>query len=161
MATDWGNSSVPMPFWDVIRCMSAQNALYDVMMMPDGVLREDDFDPQSLDGYRMLVVPDCVVLTKNQEEAILRFARTGAPVLIYGRLAEGILFLKDSYGTEEDGSTLCICPSREDMANLSNMTTSNAIRTLSVFVQERLISLDGRKIKILNEPALQKISRMG
>ena len=80
---------------------------------------------------------------------------------IRGRLAEGILFLKDSYGTEEDGCTLCICPSREDMANLSNMTTSNAIRTLSVFVQERLISLDGRKIKILNEPALQQISRMG
>ena len=30
-----------------------------------------------------------MVLTKNQEEAIRRFAQTGAPVLIYGRLAEG------------------------------------------------------------------------
>ena len=47
------------------------------------------------------------------------------------------------------------------MANLSNMTTSNAIRTLSTFVQEGLIALDGRKIKILNEAALQKTSRMG
>ena len=80
---------------------------------------------------------------------------------IRGRLAESILFLKESYGTEEDGSTLSIYLSREDMANLSNMTTSNAIRTLSVFAQEKLIALDGRKIRILDEPAIQKISRMG
>ncbi len=80
---------------------------------------------------------------------------------IRGRLAESILFLKESYGTEEDGQTLSVYPSREDMANLSNMTTSNAIRTLSAFVQEGLIVLDGRKIKILNEAALQKTSRIG
>lgn len=87
MTTDWGNSAVAMPFWDVIRCMSAGNALYDVKMMPDGVLREDDFDARELDGYRMLVVPDCWKLTENQEEAILSFAKGGAPVLIYGRLS--------------------------------------------------------------------------
>jgi CRP-like cAMP-binding protein len=80
---------------------------------------------------------------------------------IRGRLAESILFLKESYGVNEDGCTLNACLSREDMANLSNMTTSNAIRTLSVFAQEKLISLDGRKIKILNELALQKISQKG
>ena len=80
---------------------------------------------------------------------------------IRGRLAESILFLKESYGMDEDGCTLNACLSREDMANLSNMTTSNAIRTLSVFAQEKLISIDGRKIKILNELALQKISKMG
>jgi hypothetical protein len=87
MTTDWGNSAVAMPFWDVIRCMSSGNALYDVKMMPDGVLREDDFDARELDGYRMLVVPDCWKLTANQEEAILSFAKSGAPVIIYGRLS--------------------------------------------------------------------------
>lgn len=80
---------------------------------------------------------------------------------IRGRLAESILFLKESYGMEEDGKTLNIYLSREDMANLSNMTTSNAIRTLSTFAQEKLIAIDGRKIKILDEPALQKTSKMG
>lgn len=80
---------------------------------------------------------------------------------IRGRLAESILFMKKSYGVEEDGCTLSIHLSREDMANLSNMTTSNAIRTLSLFASEKLIALDGRKIKILNEPELQKISRIG
>ena len=64
---------------------------------------------------------------------------------IRGRLAESLLFLKESYGLEEDGSTLSIYLSREDLANLSNMTTSNAIRTLSQFATERLITIDGGK----------------
>ena len=76
---------------------------------------------------------------------------------IRGRLAESLLFLKESYGLEEDGSTLSIYLSREDLANLSNMTTSNAIRTLSQFSTERLITIDGRKIKIIDEEKLKGI----
>ena len=74
---------------------------------------------------------------------------------IRGRLAESLMFLK------EDGSTLSIYLSREDLANLSNMTTSNAIRTLSQFAAERLITIDGRKIKIIEEEKLKKISKIG
>lgn len=80
---------------------------------------------------------------------------------IRGRLAESLLFLRDNYGLEEDGSTLSIYLSREDLANLSNMTTSNAIRTLSQFASERLIAIDGRKIKVIDEEKLRKISRIG
>ena len=80
---------------------------------------------------------------------------------IRGRLAESLIFLKESYGLEEDGSTLSIYLSREDLANLSNMTTSNAIRTLSQFATERLITIDGRKIKIIDEEKLKKISKIG
>ena len=80
---------------------------------------------------------------------------------IRGRLAESLMFLKESYGLEEDGSTLSIYLSREDLANLSNMTTSNAIRSLSQFAAERLITIDGRKIKIIEEEKLKKISKIG
>jgi len=80
---------------------------------------------------------------------------------IRGRLAESLLFLRDSYGLEEDGATISIYLSREDLANLSNMTTSNAIRTLSTFVTEHIIAMDGRKIKIIDEERLRKISRRG
>ena len=80
---------------------------------------------------------------------------------IRGRLAEAILFLKDNYGVEEDGRTLNIYLSREDLANLSNMTTSNAIRTLSMFSSENLIAIDGKKIRILEEAQLRKVSKMG
>ncbi len=80
---------------------------------------------------------------------------------IRGRLAESLLFLKENYGLEEDGSTLSIYLSREDLANLSNMTTSNAIRTLSQFATEKLIAIDGRKIKLMDEEKLKKISKIG
>ena len=80
---------------------------------------------------------------------------------IRGRLAEALIVLLDNYGYEDDGSTLRIYMAREDLANLSNMTTSNAIRTLSGFVSEKLITVDGRKICILNEPMLRKISKFG
>lgn len=80
---------------------------------------------------------------------------------IRGRLAESLLFLMDSYGLEEDGATINIYLAREDLANLSNMTTSNAIRTLSNFVTERIIALDGRKIKVIDEDRLRKISKLG
>jgi CRP-like cAMP-binding protein len=80
---------------------------------------------------------------------------------IRGRLAESLLFLQDCYGREEDGATLSIYLSREDLANLSNMTTSNAIRTLSTFVSEHVIAIDGRKVKIIDEERLRKISLQG
>lgn len=80
---------------------------------------------------------------------------------IRGRLAEALMVLKENYGYEDDNSTLKIYLAREDLANLSNMTTSNAIRTLSGFVSEKIIIVDGRRIKIINEPMLKKISKFG
>ena len=79
---------------------------------------------------------------------------------IRGRLAEALVFLIDNYGLEDD-HTINIYLAREDLANLSNMTTSNAIRTLSMFVLEKVIAIDGRKIKILDEQKLRKISLLG
>jgi CRP-like cAMP-binding protein len=80
---------------------------------------------------------------------------------IRGRLAESLLLLLKNYGYEEDGKTLAMLLPREDLANMSNMTTSNAIRTLSQFAQEGIIGIDGRHIKILDVPTLEKISRLG
>jgi CRP/FNR family transcriptional regulator, polysaccharide utilization system transcription regulator len=80
---------------------------------------------------------------------------------IRGRLAESLLFLKDTYGFENDGNTINISLSREDLANLSNMTTSNAIRTLSTFANEHILEIVGRKIKITDLHSLEKISTLG
>jgi CRP/FNR family transcriptional regulator, polysaccharide utilization system transcription regulator len=80
---------------------------------------------------------------------------------IRGRLAESLIFLKDTYGLEEDEKTIKVYLSREDIANLSNMTTSNAIRTLSNFASEGVIALDGRKIQIKDFDKLEKISELG
>ncbi|HAN79785.1 MAG TPA: Crp/Fnr family transcriptional regulator [Bacteroidales bacterium] len=80
---------------------------------------------------------------------------------IRGRLAEALLYLKDTYGYEEDEQTVAIYLSREDLASLSNMTTSNAIRTLSTFTMENMIEVDGRKIKIHDEESLERVSELG
>lgn len=80
---------------------------------------------------------------------------------IRGRLAESLLTLKKNYGLDDDGVTIAMYMSREDLANMSNMTTANAIRTLSQFAQEGVLAVDGRRIKILDESALVKISQIG
>lgn len=80
---------------------------------------------------------------------------------IRGRLAETLLSLFDKYGTTDDGCTLNIQMSRDDLASLSNMSTSNAIRTLSAFAGEALIALDGKQIRMLDFDGLDAVSRAG
>lgn len=80
---------------------------------------------------------------------------------IRGRLAESLIVLRDTYGFENDGKTIKAYVSREDLACLSNMTTSNAIRTLSMFATESVIVLEGKKIKIVDTGRLEKISHLG
>jgi CRP-like cAMP-binding protein len=80
---------------------------------------------------------------------------------IRGRLAESILILRDIYGYEADGKTVRVSLSREDIANLSNMTTSNAIRTLSNLAAEGIIEITGRMISILDSTQLERISELG
>ena len=89
-AAEWLDPDLkPVPFWDVIRAMSGINAQYDVVMLPDGDLREDDFTAEKLEGYSLVVVPDCDVLTENQQTILLRFAENGGRVIVAGRIAEG------------------------------------------------------------------------
>ena len=80
---------------------------------------------------------------------------------IRGRLAESLLVLRDTYGYEADGKTIRVSLLREDMASLSNMTTSNAIRTLSNLASEGNIEIKGRKISILDSTNLEHISELG
>ena len=103
------------------------------------------------------------LLTKLAKELGFSNARTVTLTQkhIRGRLAESIILLKYKYGIEPDGSTIKAYLSREDLANLSNMTTSNAIRTLSSFVIEKVIAIDGRKLKILDHLKLERISKLG
>ncbi len=80
---------------------------------------------------------------------------------IRGRLAEALVILLDTYGIDPDTKYLKGSLSREDLAGFANMTASNAIRTLAAFDTEEIIQLDGKKIKILNESSLRKVSILG
>jgi CRP-like cAMP-binding protein len=76
-------------------------------------------------------------------------------------LAESLLILRDTYGYDADGITIRVSMSREDIANLSSMTTSNAIRTLSTLAAEGIIEITGRRISILDSNQLERISELG
>jgi CRP/FNR family transcriptional regulator, polysaccharide utilization system transcription regulator len=77
---------------------------------------------------------------------------------VRGRLAESILLMAGTYGFETDGKTIGVSLSREDIAHLSSMTTSNAIRTLSNLASEGIIKIKGRKITITDLTGLEHIS---
>lgn len=80
---------------------------------------------------------------------------------VRGRVAESLLILSDTYGFEQEEKTIAVYLSREEIASLSSMTPSNAIRTLSNFANEGIIRIKGRKITILDMDSLVQISEMG
>lgn len=74
------------------------------------------------------------------------------------RLADALLHLLETYGTQKDNLTIDISLKRIEIASLSNMSQANAIRFLSTFSKEGLIEMEGRKITIKDLKALQAAS---
>jgi CRP-like cAMP-binding protein len=55
---------------------------------------------------------------------------------------------------------LQISLTREELANMVGTATESIIRLLSEFKQDKLIDLQGRKIKIINIQALTKVANL-
>lgn len=72
------------------------------------------------------------------------------------RLAETIIYIHDSFGTNPDG-TLSVLLSREDYANIVGTAVESAIRVLSQLKKEGLITTMGKRIKINNIDALKRV----
>jgi CRP/FNR family transcriptional regulator, polysaccharide utilization system transcription regulator len=73
------------------------------------------------------------------------------------RLAEVLLLLKGSFDLDHQ-NTLQISLTREELANTVGTATESVIRLLSEFRQDKLIELEGRRIKFINIPGLQKVA---
>jgi CRP/FNR family transcriptional regulator len=76
------------------------------------------------------------------------------------RLAETLLFLQTTFKSEQNAedAVIAITLPREDIANIVGTATETVIRLLSEFKHDKLIEFEGKKIRILNKPALVKIS---
>lgn len=72
------------------------------------------------------------------------------------RLADTLLFLDETFGEDEDGN-IAVKLSREEIANVIGTATESAIRLLSELKKDKVISLVGKKIKLLNKEALKRI----
>jgi CRP/FNR family transcriptional regulator, polysaccharide utilization system transcription regulator len=75
------------------------------------------------------------------------------------RLAEVLLFLVHDFGLDNQ-QFLNISLTREELANIVGTATESVIRLLSEFKSDKLVELNGRKIKILNIKGLEKISNV-
>ena len=75
------------------------------------------------------------------------------------RLAEILIHLKNDFGLDSN-HILQISLTREELANIVGTATESVIRLLSEFKQDQLIELNGRKIKILDEPGLIRIGNL-
>ncbi|WP_299578465.1 Crp/Fnr family transcriptional regulator [uncultured Sunxiuqinia sp.] len=75
------------------------------------------------------------------------------------RLAEVLLLLKEAFDLD-NSNTLQISLTREELANIVGTATESVIRLLSEFKQDKLIDLQGRKIKLLDIKALSRVANL-
>lgn len=92
---------------------------------------------------------------KHAEEKITHLAQKP----VRERVAETILFLKETYGIDKDNQ-INILLTREEIANLVGTATETAIRLLSEFNKEHIIELSGKKIKILDSDKLVRTANL-
>ena len=71
--------------------------------------------------------------------------------------AEVLIKLKEFFSLDNDGF-LKVSLTREEIASLVGTATESVIRLLSEFKADKYIEINGRKIKILNEEKLRKVS---
>lgn len=73
------------------------------------------------------------------------------------RLAEVLVKLKMFFSEDEEGF-LKVALTRDEMASIVGTATESVIRLLSEFKSDKYIELQGRRIRILNEDRLRKLS---
>lgn len=89
---------------------------------------------------------------RHAEEDIINMAQKS----VKQRMAETLLYIKNSFGTDADGA-LNIMLSREDYASIVGTATESAIRILSQFKKEGLISTSGKHIIIKDVEGLKRV----
>lgn len=79
---------------------------------------------------------------------------------IRGRMAESLLTIRDTFGVDLEGY-IDLDITRQELADYSNMTTSNSIRTISALVSEGVIAIKDKRIKLLEDELLLRFSLIG
>jgi CRP-like cAMP-binding protein len=101
-------------------------------------------------SYNML--KDMAQDLKESDDIIVNMAQKS----VRQRLAETLVYIHESFGVNPD-KTLSVLLSREDFANIVGTATESAIRVLSQFKKEGLISTVGKHIKIEDLAGLKRV----
>lgn len=98
------------------------------------------------------VLQDMARDLKDSDDIIVNMAQK----TVKQRLAETLIYIQENFGENPDG-TLSVLLSREDYASIVGTATESAIRVLSQFKKEGLISTIGKFIKIENLNGLKRV----
>lgn len=76
------------------------------------------------------------------------------------RLAQSLLVLRETFGLKDDGKTLDVQLSREELANIIGTATETVIRLLAEFKKDGLIDLEKKQILILDPDNLLRVANI-
>lgn len=76
------------------------------------------------------------------------------------RVAEALLVLKNTFGTEEDGETLNLPLTREEIADIVGTAPESLIRMLSDLKADNIIETHGRRIRLVDHKALVQTANL-
>lgn len=109
-------------------------------------------DLQKNPKFTLDMLQDMAHNLKESDDIIVNMAQKS----VKHRLAETLMYIHENFGVNSDG-TLSVLLSREDYANIVGTATESAIRVLSQFKKDGLISTTGKYIKIEDLNRLHKI----
>ncbi|MDY0254837.1 MAG: Crp/Fnr family transcriptional regulator [Tenuifilaceae bacterium] len=86
------------------------------------------------------------------------FIKDIAQKTVRERLAEALLRLEETFGVATEGY-LNILLTREELANIVGTATESVIRLLSEFKTDKIITMEGKKITLIDKPYLKKLAK--
>ncbi|MFD2824011.1 Crp/Fnr family transcriptional regulator [Lacinutrix iliipiscaria] len=109
-------------------------------------------DLQKNSNFSMDILQKMAHDLKDADNGIVNMAQKS----VKQRLADSLIYIHDHFGTTKD-DYLSVVLSREDYANIVGTATESAIRILSQFKKDGLISTSGKQIRIKNIEGLKRI----
>jgi CRP/FNR family transcriptional regulator len=87
-----------------------------------------------------------------------RKMRNLAHMTVKGRVAQALLTLKEKFGVTEEGF-VDIVLSRQDLASFAGTTYETVFRVMTEFMEENVITISGKSIKIVDQDKLIHLTR--
>ncbi len=108
-------------------------------------------------GFSMRIIELLSAELSRAENQIVHIAQKP----VRERLAEALLLLKDTYGTEDgDSSAINVLLSREELAGIVGTAVETLVRAIAELKRQRVISTEKKKIRILDLPRLVEIGKL-
>ena len=80
----------PIPFWAIADLLAESGVPLDVVVLHDGLAREDDFSAADVERYRTLVAAGCHTLSARQLAGLAEYLERGGELAVHGAFAENL-----------------------------------------------------------------------